>query len=166
MHDTADLSLIDRKLLAALQRDGGLTNQELAEVVGLSPSQCSRRRLALEEAGVICGYRALIDRRKAGFGVSAIIDVTLNTHSGDNARRFNLLVGRLPEVRKARALTGEMDYQLEVVVRSLDDLAELINEQLLPDQSVQTVKSSIVLQTLKDIGGLPLDAENASIRRQ
>lgn len=159
IHNIPALGAIDRKLLAALQRDGRLTNQELAEAVGLSPSQCSRRRMALEEAGVISGYRAVIDRQKAGFGLSAIIDVTLNTHSGDNARRFATLVNRLPEIRKAHALTGEMDYQLEVIVRSLDELAELINSQLLPDESVQTVKSSIVLQTLKDTGGLPLGGE-------
>lgn len=152
----AELDNFDIKLLAALQADGRYSNQELAARVGLSPSQCSRRRQRLEKEGVITGYRAVIDREKAGFPLTVIVDVMLNTHNRDNAQRFAELVRRLPEIEEAYVLTGEMDYQLKVTVRGLRELSELINEQLLPDGSIQTVKSAIVLDTLKQSAGIAL----------
>jgi DNA-binding Lrp family transcriptional regulator len=97
----------DIKLLDALQRDGRLTNNELAEKVGLSPSQCSRRRGQLEEEGAIRGYHAALEPGALGFGVIAFVQVTLATHSPDNARRFQQLVERVDEVQEAFAVTGE-----------------------------------------------------------
>ena len=82
--------------------------------------------------------------------------MTLATHNRDNARRFADLVGRLPEVQEAHALTGEMDYSLKVVTSDLRSLADFVNEVLLPHESVQHVKTSIVLQTLKETSALPL----------
>ena len=151
------LDRLDIKLLHALQEDGRLTNQELAERVGLSASQCSRRRAKLESDGVITGYRALIAPEKTGFDLTVFIDVTLNTHNPDNSRRFASLISRIPEVREACSLTGEMDYRLKILVRSLSELGEIINERLLPDASVQTVKSTIVIKQLKDAPGVPLE---------
>lgn len=147
---------IDRKLLAALQEDARLSNQELGSRIGLSASQCSRRRMALEEAGVIAGYHAKLDAARCGAGLAAFIDVSLNTHNRDNSARFHRLVRRLPEIREAHALTGEMDYRLKVLTGDLPSLARLINEELLADESVQTVKSSIVLQTLKEEPGIAI----------
>ena len=146
----------DRKILALLQDDARLTNAELAERVHLSPSQCSRRRQRLEEAGYIAGYRAVLDREALGFGLVNIISVTLATHNGDNARRFAELVQRLPEVQEAHALTGEMDYSLKVVTRDLAALRTFVNEVLLPHESVSHVKTAIVLQTLKEDFSLPV----------
>jgi len=82
--------------------------------------------------------------------------VTLATHNRDNARRFGELVARLPEVQEAHALTGEMDYILKVVTPDLKSLSEFVNGVLLPHESVQHVKTSIVLQTLKETAALPL----------
>lgn len=147
----------DKKLLSQLQQDSRLTNQQLAERIGLSASQCSRRRTHLEQAGIITGYRALIDREKTGFVLTVLVDVMLNTHSRENARRFADLVNTIPQIEEAYTLTGEMDYQLKLCVRDLHELTQVINENLLPDESVQTVKSSIVLQTLKASSGLPLE---------
>ncbi len=147
----------DKKLLSQLQQDSRLTNQQLAERIGLSASQCSRRRAHLEQAGIITGYRALIDREKTGFALIVLVDVMLNTHSRENARRFADLVKTIPQIEEAYTLTGEMDYQLKLCVRDLRELTQVINENLLPDESVQTVKSSIVLQTLKASSGLPLE---------
>jgi DNA-binding Lrp family transcriptional regulator len=147
----------DKKLLSQLQQDSRLTNQQLAERIGLSASQCSRRRTHLEQAGIITGYRALIDREKTGFALTVLVDVMLNTHSRENARRFADLVKTIPQIEEAYTLTGEMDYQLKLCVRDLRELTQVINENLLPDESVQTVKSSIVLQTLKASSGLPLE---------
>lgn len=147
----------DKKLLSQLQQDSRLTNQQLAERIGLSASQCSRRRTHLEQAGIITGYRALIDREKTGFALTVLVDVMLNTHSRENAKRFADLVKTIPQIEEAYTLTGEMDYQLKLCVRDLRELTQVINENLLPDESVQTVKSSIVLQTLKASSGLPLE---------
>jgi DNA-binding Lrp family transcriptional regulator len=146
----------DTKILHELQRDARLTNNELAERVALSASQCSRRRARLEEEGFILGYHANIARVKLGLDLLAIISVTLATHNRDNARRFAQLVERLPEVLESYALTGEMDYQLKVVTRDLSHLSRFVNEVLLPHDSVQRVRTSIVLDVLKEFGALPL----------
>lgn len=146
----------DRKVLAALQRDSRLTNTELAEQVGLSPSQCSRRRARLEDDGVIAGYTAFVDREKVGFGLVSVITVTLATHNRDNAVYFARLVGELPEVLEAHALTGEMDYMLKVVTADLKALTQLVNDSLLPHDAVQNVRTAIVLDTLKETTALPL----------
>jgi DNA-binding Lrp family transcriptional regulator len=156
MTDTEKIDQFDRKILALLQADARLTNNDLSERVNLSPSQCSRRRQRLEEGGFIKGYRAVLDRDRLGFSLVNIISVTLATHNRDNARRFAELLSRLPEVQEAHALTGEMDYILKVVTQDLKSLSEFVNGVLLPHESVQHVKTAIVLETLKETGALPL----------
>jgi len=98
----------------------------------------------------------VLDRDRLGFPLVNIISVTLATHNRDNARRFAELLARLPEVLEAHALTGEMDYFVKVVTPDLKSLAEFVNDVLLPHESVQHVKTSIVLQTLKETTALPL----------
>ena len=156
MSESEEIDAFDRKILALLQVDGRLTNNDLSERVNLSASQCSRRRQRLEEEGLIRGYRAVLDRDRLGFPLVNIISVTLATHNRDNARRFAELLARLPEVLEAHALTGEMDYFVKVVTPDLKSLAEFVNDVLLPHESVQHVKTSIVLQTLKETTALPL----------
>lgn len=156
MNDIVAPDQFDRKILALLQADARLTNNELSERVNLSPSQCSRRRQRLEEEGYISGYRAVLNRDRLGFGLVNVITVTLATHNRDNSRRFADLIARLPEVQEAHALTGEMDYILKVVTRDLKSLSEFVNGVLLPHDSVQHVKTAIVLQTLKETGDLPV----------
>ncbi|MDK1389240.1 Lrp/AsnC family transcriptional regulator [Sinorhizobium sp. 8-89] len=146
----------DLKILSELQRDGHLTNNELSERIALSPSQCSRRRSRLEAEGYITGYQAQIDRQKLGLDLMVVISVTLATHNRDNAKRFGKLVSGLPEVLEAYALTGEMDYHLRVVTPDLAGLSRFVNDVLLPHDSVQHVKTSIVLETLKNFEGLPI----------
>jgi DNA-binding Lrp family transcriptional regulator len=156
MHDSVSLDAFDLRLLAALQENGRLTNQEAGERIGLSPSQCSRRRTALEAAGLIRGYHARLSAEALGFRMLVIIQVTLSAHSRDNARRFRELVAQLDEVQEAYAVTGDTDYQLKAVVADLPGLARLVNERLLPHESVARVRSSIVLERLKDTAMLPL----------
>jgi DNA-binding Lrp family transcriptional regulator len=156
MSEPETIDAFDRKILALLQADARLTNNDLSERVNLSASQCSRRRQRLEEEGLIRGYRAVLDRDRLGFPLVNIISVTLATHNRDNARRFAELLARLPEVLEAHALTGEMDYFVKVVTPDLKSLAEFVNDVLLPHESVQHVKTSIVLQTLKETTALPL----------
>jgi DNA-binding Lrp family transcriptional regulator len=153
---STQIDAYDRKMLALLQEDARLTNADLSERINLSASQCSRRRQRLEEDGLIAGYRAVLDREKLGFGLVSIVSVTLATHNRDNAQRFADLLSRLPEVQEAHALTGEMDYVLKIVTPDLKALADFVNDVLLPHESVQHVKTSIVLQTLKETGALPL----------
>lgn len=156
MRGEEQVDQFDRKILSLLQADARLTNNDLGERVNLSGSQCSRRRQRLEEEGYIRGYRAVLDREKLGFGLVNIISVTLATHNRDNAQRFAELLSRLPEVQEAHALTGEMDYVLKVVTPDLKSLSEFVNGVLLPHESVQHVKTAIVLETLKESGGVPV----------
>jgi DNA-binding Lrp family transcriptional regulator len=149
--DTFDIRLLD-----ALQRDGRLTNNELAEKVGLSPSQCSRRRVQLENEGAIRGYHASLEPGALGYGVIAFVQVTLATHSQDNSRRFQQLIDRVDEVQEAFAVTGEADYLVKMVARDLPSLARILNETFLPHESVAHVRSSIALTTLKDARLLPV----------
>lgn len=155
MHDIA-MNSFDRKMLAALQDDGRLTNNELAERVGLSPSQCSRRRSALEAEGVVTGYHAELSRTALGIDVAAYVHVTLAAHSPDNARRFAELVNGLEVVQDACAITGEADYLLRVVAPDLRALARILNEVLMAHDSVAHVRSSIVLDELKRTTRLPV----------
>lgn len=149
MQGNVDLDIQDRAIVAALQENGALTNAELAELVNLSASQASRRRTRLEEAGVIRGYRAEVDPARMGFGVTVFIQVTLATHSGHNAKRFRDLVAHTPAILEAHALTGDADYLVKAVVEDLPALGALVNQVLLPHESVERVRSNVVLETLK-----------------
>ena len=146
----------DLKILGALQEDGRLTNQQLADVAGLSASQCSRRRMRLEEEKVIAGYHADLSAEALGFGVIAFIQVTLATHSPDNAKKFRALMQRIDEIQEAYSLTGDADYVLKAMLRDLKGLSELVNNVLMPHPSVAHVRSSIVLDRLKETTRLPL----------
>jgi len=150
------LDAFDLKILRALQDDGRLTNQELADIAGLSASQCSRRRMRLEEEKVISGYRAELSSEVLGFGVIAFIQITLATHSPDNAKKFRALVGRIDDIQEAYSLTGDSDYVLKAVLRDLKSLSDIVNDVLMPHPSVAHVRSSIVLDRLKESGKLPL----------
>jgi DNA-binding Lrp family transcriptional regulator len=150
------LDAFDLKILRALQNDGRLTNQELADIAGLSASQCSRRRMRLEEEKVISGYRAELASEALGFGVIAFIQITLATHSPDNAKKFRALVNRIDDIQEAYSLTGDSDYVLKAVLRDLKGLSDIVNDVLMPHPSVAHVRSSIVLDRLKESGKLPL----------
>jgi DNA-binding Lrp family transcriptional regulator len=156
MRELSDLDAFDLRILMALQENGRPTNQELGERVGLSASQCSRRRINLEAAGLIRGYRADLAAERVGFRLLVFVQVTLATHSGDNAEKFRKLVARLDQVQEAYATSGDTDYFLKIVVPDLKDLSVLLNEILLPHESVARVRSSIVLDRLKETAWLPL----------
>lgn len=151
------LDMFDLRLLASLQANAQLTVSELAERVGLSASQCSRRRARLENEGVIAGYHARLDPERLGFGVTAFVQVTLARHSPDNARLFRELVGRTGAIQQAFAVTGAADYILRVTVPDLSGLAALVNQVLLPHGTVAQVHSLVALERLKDTDRLPLE---------
>lgn len=158
------LDRADIALLRVLQIDGRLTNQELAERVGLSASQCSRRRTALEAAGLIGGYAALIDAQAIGLGVTVFVQVSLASHSPERSRRFKALVDSLEEVQEAYALSGEADYMLKMVLPDLAALSRILNDVLLPHGSVARVRSAIVLDRLKQTTRLPLGHLRGAVR--
>ena len=147
------LACLHACMLACLQENGRLTNQQVGERVGLSASQCSRRRIALEEAGLIRGYGARLDAEALGFKVVAFIQVTLSRHTEDAAWRFTELLDRVDVVQEAYTTTGESDYLIKAVLPDLRELSSFLNEILLPHGSVAQVRSSLVL-----VGHLPRDA--------
>jgi DNA-binding Lrp family transcriptional regulator len=146
----------DLKLLQALQEDGRLTNNDLADRVGLSASQCSRRRAALENAGVIEGYQAALSTEALGLAVLAFVHVTLAAHSPDNAKRFQQLIDRTEEVQEAYSLTGEADYLVKIAVPDLKALSRILSDVFLAHGSVAHVHSAIALDRLKKTARLPL----------
>jgi DNA-binding Lrp family transcriptional regulator len=151
-----DVDGFDLKMLAALQDDGRLTNQQLADAVGLSASQCSRRRTRLEDDGIVAGYHADLAAERLGFNVVAFVHITLATHSPDNAKHFHDLVLRVDDVQEAYSLTGDADYLLKIILRDLKSLSDIVNNVLMPHPSVAHVRSSIVLDRLKATTKLPL----------
>jgi Lrp/AsnC family transcriptional regulator, leucine-responsive regulatory protein len=150
------LTRADRKILEVLQSDAHLSNVELAERVGLSPSPCLRRVKLLEAQGLISGYVALLDRRKLGLDVVAFVEVQLDRHSDAGAAAFRAAIEGQPEIVACHMTTGAFDYLLKVVAPNLDAYAEFTRQQLLKMPGVKDVRSSFVLETLKDSTALPL----------
>ncbi len=150
------LDQADSKILTALQQDGRLTSQDLAEIAGLSPSQCARRRQRLEEDGVISGYRAIVDPARAGAAIVAFIRVVMATHSRENASAFQRLVEKTPEILDAWVLTGDADYLIRVAVADLAALNALVQDVLLPHPIVARVQSQILLSELKANAPVPI----------
>jgi len=156
----------DIKLLNALQDDGRLTNNDLAERVGLSASQCSRRRAALEGAGVIEAYHATLAAERVGLGVLVFIQVTLATHSPGSAEKFVKLLGGIEEVQEAYSMTGEADYLVKMAVPDLKALARILNDVFLAHASIAHVRTSVVLDRVKQTGRLPLKYLAESAREE
>jgi Lrp/AsnC family leucine-responsive transcriptional regulator len=164
-----ELDKTDRKILAILQNDGRLSNQDVADRVNLSPSPCLRRIKRLEEAGVIRQYVALLDPARIGLGLLAYVNVRLEKHSegwnnAAGARKpsssphleFAASVENWPEVVACYAMTGEMDYLLRVHVEDMDHFSRFMMKTLLSHPAVADVKSSFALQRIKDTTALPL----------
>lgn len=160
------MDALDLRLLSLLQNDASLSNAELAERVGLSASQCSRRRAGLEAAGYIRGYRADLDARKLGYTIEAFTRVTLAKHSEATAEDFARFLAGLHEVQDAHAVTGDADYVLHIRVRSLDELAEFVHKRLLPNAVVAQLRSDIVLRTIKEDRGFRIGGAAARTREK
>lgn len=154
----AELDRIDLSLLAELQRSGRLTNAELAERVHLSASATLRRVQRLEREGVIAGYRAEVDPERLGLGLQAFVRVQLSRHDSEAIAAFTECVNRWDEVVACHALTGDMDYLLQVAVRDLEHFSRFLLDHLLNQSGVADVNSSFVLRTVKALRGLPLPA--------
>ncbi|HWX47691.1 MAG TPA: Lrp/AsnC family transcriptional regulator [Roseomonas sp.] len=151
------LDAIDRRILAALQREARLTNVQLAEEVGLSPSPCLRRVRLLEQAGVIAGYHARLERGALGLGLTVFVGIKVERHRDEAAERFRDAVQAVPEIVSCHLVSGEADFLLQVVVPDLAAYERLLLRTLLKLPGVRDVRSNFAIQTVKAEGRLPLD---------
>ena len=152
-----ELDRYDRKILETLQADGRLSNQELADRIGLSPSPCLRRVRALEESGFLIGYRALVDARKLGLTLTALIHISMDRHTPERFDNFEAAIRDIPEVLECLLITGQdADYQLKVVVRDMDAYQELLLQRITRITGVTGVHSSFVLRKVVDRAALPI----------
>jgi len=152
-----EIDRYDRRILDELQRDGRISNQELAERIGLSPAPCLRRVRALEQSGLIVGYRALLDARQLGLSLMALIHISMDRHTPERFANFDKLVAELPEVMECLLITGQdADYQLKVVVRDMDAFQALLLERITRIEGVSGVHSSFVLRHVVDKTAYPL----------
>jgi len=151
------LSSIDRQLLNLLQNDGRITNQELSERVGLSPSPCLRRVRALEQAGVIERYVALVNPDALGLHVTAFVRVRLERQDDQLLAAFEDMVASFPEVMDCYLMTGDCDYQLRVLVSSLDAFQNFLRHQLTRIDGVSQVTTSFGLRAIVGRTALPVE---------
>jgi Lrp/AsnC family transcriptional regulator, leucine-responsive regulatory protein len=158
-----ELDAADSRIVAELQSDGRLTNVELADRIGLSPSPCLRRVKRLERDGYIEGYRAALRRDRIGLGFSVFIGVKIDGHANARALTFEKAVLAMPEVIACHLVSGEADYFLEVVVPDLADYQRFLVDKLLNLPIVREVRSNIAIQTLK--AGAPLPLQHLAIDR-
>lgn len=139
----------DWKLLEQLQADARLTNQELADRVGMSPSACWRRVRQLEDAGIITGYRATVDTRAAGLAFHAILHVQLTRHTREVVDRFIAEVLRHDEVLDCFATTGTADYHLRILCRDLDAFNAFMERTLFRLDGIANIQTNLVLRHVK-----------------
>lgn len=151
------LDRYDRRILEVLQKDGRISNQELADRIGLSPSPCLRRVRALEESGLILGYRAMLDARKLGLTLLALVHISMDRHTPERFARFDAAVSELPEVLECLLITGqEADYQLKVVVPDMEAYQSLLLQKITRIEGVSGVHSSFVLRQIVERTALPI----------
>ena len=147
---------IDQRILGALQADGRLSNVDLAERVGLSPSPCLRRVKQLEDAGMIDGYCAILNRKAVGLGLTVFVELKVGKHSRDNAAMLQGALAAIPEVVSCHMVSGVSDFLVEVVVPDLEAYERLITDKILTLDTVEDLRSNFAIRTIKSNGPLPL----------
>jgi len=153
-----ELDDIDRQLLAALQRNARLTTGELAQMTGLSQSPCWRRIRRLEDAGLIDGYHARLDRRALGYGVVAFVSISIDFQNEARSAEFVEAVRAIPEVVMFHGITGTADFLLMVIAKDLDAYSRLLQRRLHRLPGVKQVHTSFSLQEFKRYDDLPIPA--------
>jgi Lrp/AsnC family leucine-responsive transcriptional regulator len=147
----------DQQILEILQVDGRIANQDLADRIGLSPSPCLRRVRALEESGLILGYRAMLDAKKLGLSLIALVHISMDRHTPERFTNFEASVAVLPEVLECLLITGQdADYQIKVAVKDMDHYQALLLNKLTRIDGVTGVHSSFVLRRVIDRTALPV----------
>ena len=151
------LDEIYRRILTHLQRDARMTNAKLAERVGLSPAPCLRRVRALEAAGIIRDYVALLDSRAVGRAVTVFIEIRLDLQVKDRLDILERAIREWPEVLECSLMTGDADYMLRVAVPDVDAYEQFLRDKLTRLEGVASIKSSFALKQVKYTTALPID---------
>ena len=151
------LDRYDRQMLEILQEDGRISNQDLADRIGLSPSPCLRRLRALEDAGIVTGYRALLNAKALGYSLMALIYISMDMHTPERFENFEQQIRQVSEVLECLLITGQYaDYQHKDVVRDMDAFQELLLNRITRIQGVTGVHSSFVLRKVIDKTAVPV----------
>lgn len=153
-------TFLDRSSLAilrALQRDGRLTVQQLSEAVGLSPTPCWKRVKAMEAAGVITGYTALVDRERVGLSLVVMAEINLTQHNEELVRRFEAAVLACPQIVRCVSTTGQADYILTVLMADIKRYEQFLRDGIFKLPGVTHVRSSIVLKEIKAEVAMPIE---------
>ena len=152
-----EIDRFDRQILQVIQQDGRISNQDLADRIGLSPSPCLRRVRALEEAGIVTGYRALVNAKALGYTLMALIYISMDKHTPERFEHFEKEISQIAEVLECLLITGQdADYQIKVIVRDMDAFQELLLNRINRIQGVTGVHSSFVLRRVVDKTALPV----------
>lgn len=147
---------IDKDILAVLQRDGRISNADLADQIGLSPSPCLRRMRLLEERGFIDRYVALVDQKRVGLPVSIFVSITLERQSESAIDHFEKVIRKYPEVLECYLMTGSRDYLLRVVAADVEAYERFLKEKLTRVKGVAAIESSFALNQVKYTNVLPI----------
>ncbi|HEY1671779.1 MAG TPA: Lrp/AsnC family transcriptional regulator [Streptosporangiaceae bacterium] len=148
---------VDRAIVSRLQVDGRLPNVDLAEAISLSPSACLRRVKALESSGIIAGYRAEVDRVRAGLGLTVFIELKVESHSQETSAQLEAALTAIPAVVACYLISGTADFFVEVVVPDLAAYEQLLLGQILAIPRVVSAQSNFAIRTVLNRGPLPLD---------
>ncbi len=150
------MDAIDRKIIRELQRDARLTNQALADKVGLSPSPCLRRVRRLEQEGILAGYTALVDQEKYGLPINAFVNIRMESPAPKNIHAFEGAIQKIDEVIECYLMTGNRDYLLHVAVRDLKSYEALVRDKLSSIPGVSSLESSFAFGQVKRTHLLPM----------
>ncbi len=152
-----EIDRYDRQILAILQDNGRISNQDLADRIGLSPSPCLRRVRTLEDAGIVTGYRALVSAKALGYSLMALIYISMDKHTPERFENFEKQILQIPEVLECLLVTGQdADYQIKVIVKDMDAFQELLLNRITRIQGVTGVHSSFVLRKVVDKTAVPV----------
>ena len=152
-----EIDRYDRQILAILQDNGRISNQDLADRIGLSPSPCLRRVRTLEDAGIVTGYRALVSAKALGYSLMALIYISMDKHTPERFENFEKQILQIPEVLECLLVTGQdADYQIKVIVKDMDAFQELLLNRITRIQGVTGVHSSFVLRKVIDKTAVPI----------
>ncbi|MCH7345334.1 Lrp/AsnC family transcriptional regulator [Pelomonas sp. CA6] len=153
---TTPLDALDRKIIEVLQREGRISNVDLAARVRLSPPQALRRMRALEERGVLRGYGAQVSHEALGLGVIAYVSLNITAQAFARVRELEALLRDQPEILECHTVSGDCDYLLKVVARDLKSLSQFLTDKLMQLDGVADVRSMICLEEIKPPAGLPV----------
>ena len=163
MSEPLKLDRIDRRILELLQDDGSLSNLELADKVGLSPSPCSRRVKALQDAGILAKTIAVLDAEKLGLDLMALVSIGFDKHTPERFQQFESLISTYPEVQSCYLITGHSaDYMLKVIVADMNAYQTFLLDKLLTIEGVSSLHSSFVMRKVVDGMHLPLQSVSSN----